>query len=214
MSRTPKESLDKVQETRQTIIRTAHKLFMQYGYRAVSTRQIADSCGLTQPALYHHFSNKQSLYIEVIRETVTTTRTALERIIKRPISLHERLREIVYYMMLNSPEDLNQMFHDIRQELSEDLQSMIEKWWKDGYLYPITSLFEEGRESGFFSKGEDQKIEIEPLTYLFLGFVRSAMNPGSKKPVSSQFLKVMADQLVDIFLFGVASDLARVQYRS
>ena len=35
---------------------------MAHGYRAVSTRQVAEAVGLTQPALYHHFATQADLY--------------------------------------------------------------------------------------------------------------------------------------------------------
>lgn len=60
-------------ETYQTIIKTAQRLFMESGYRAVSTRQIAKICGITQPALYHHFKNKQDLYIAVLQDALHHT---------------------------------------------------------------------------------------------------------------------------------------------
>jgi AcrR family transcriptional regulator len=45
-------------ETRCLILQAAHRPFMEQGYRAVSTRQIAAACGITQPALYRHFATQ------------------------------------------------------------------------------------------------------------------------------------------------------------
>ena len=62
---------------------------MEHGFRAVSTRQIADGCGLTQPALYHHFSDKQDLYVAVMKESLSETQAALERIVRRNESMYK-----------------------------------------------------------------------------------------------------------------------------
>lgn len=41
------------------ILDVAEKLFMQQGYQATSTRQIADTLGITQPNLYYYFKKKK-----------------------------------------------------------------------------------------------------------------------------------------------------------
>ena len=55
-------------EGRQRILAVARSLFMTRGYRAVSTREIAEAVGVTQPALYHHFAGKEELYVAVLEE--------------------------------------------------------------------------------------------------------------------------------------------------
>jgi AcrR family transcriptional regulator len=141
-------------ETRQMILRTAEHLFMVHGYRAVSTRQIAAACGLTQPALYHHFADKQGLYIEVLKENITKTRTALERMMRRHENIQERLRRIVRYLLNSSPQDLGMMLHDIRQELDASAQEQLGELFHTGIIAPLTSLFEEGLQEGFLRTQE------------------------------------------------------------
>lgn len=48
------------------IIAYATELFMTQGYLATSTRQIAKGLHITQPAIYHHFKNKEEIYVEVL----------------------------------------------------------------------------------------------------------------------------------------------------
>src|SRR5579885_3753576 len=110
---------DESAETRQAILRAARELFMANGYRAVSTRQIADACGLTQPALYRHFSDKQELYAAVLEDELETMRLGLERIASRGTGIGERLRQVICFMP-TSRQDLAQMFHDIGHELDEE----------------------------------------------------------------------------------------------
>jgi AcrR family transcriptional regulator len=51
---------------RQKIIDVAESLFTEQGYQAVSIRQIAQACGLSNAALYYHFDSKEALYKEVL----------------------------------------------------------------------------------------------------------------------------------------------------
>ena len=44
--------------TEKTILDTAKKLFLEKGYEHVTLQDIADACGLTRGAIYHHFKGK------------------------------------------------------------------------------------------------------------------------------------------------------------
>ena len=51
---------------RERILDSAAKVFGQYGYRLVSMELVAQECGLTRQALYHHFDSKEALFRAVV----------------------------------------------------------------------------------------------------------------------------------------------------
>ena len=51
---------------RAKILKISEQLFTEYGYNAVSIRDISEACNLTKAALYYHFPSKDALYGEVI----------------------------------------------------------------------------------------------------------------------------------------------------
>lgn len=55
-----------MEETQERLLDTAADLFATHGYAGVSMRDIARAVGITQAAIYHHFSNKDALYIAAI----------------------------------------------------------------------------------------------------------------------------------------------------
>ncbi len=48
------------------IIDEALRLFSRHGYEKVTIKQLADACGITEPALYRHFSSKEEIYASVL----------------------------------------------------------------------------------------------------------------------------------------------------
>lgn len=52
--------------TKQQIAKAALRLFLQNGYERTSLNQIAARVGITKPAIYHHFKNKDELFHEVL----------------------------------------------------------------------------------------------------------------------------------------------------
>jgi AcrR family transcriptional regulator len=53
-------------DTKQNIVKTALRLFLERGYERTSLNDIAGEVGITKPAIYHHFRNKDELFHEVL----------------------------------------------------------------------------------------------------------------------------------------------------
>jgi len=208
-----------MQETRRTILRTATRLFMEYGYRAVSTRQIADICGLTQPALYHYFSDKQDLYVAVMREELAETKAALERIARRNESVQEQLKHVVRYLMSTVQHDLGMMFHDINNELSTEAQRLLTEEHRASMIAPIASIFQVGIQQGRLRTPQQGGLDATSATYLFLSMLskfimkpqRPVMKDGSEtysvvesKSGNGGNRGDSADIVVNVLLYGLA----------
>ncbi len=52
---------------RDHILDIAETLFTEHGYKSASIREIAHDCGVTNAAIYYHFPNKESLFMEVMQ---------------------------------------------------------------------------------------------------------------------------------------------------
>ena len=82
---------DKQRDTRIFILEQAIPLFAAHGYSGVSMRDLSKAVGISAAALYHHYPDKQSLYLgamehvfadkaEGIDEALSGTGTPLERL--------------------------------------------------------------------------------------------------------------------------------------
>lgn len=52
--------------TRETIVAEAAKLFAMKGFEGASISDIASATGVSKPALYHHFADKDEIYTEIV----------------------------------------------------------------------------------------------------------------------------------------------------
>ena len=66
------------ERTRQQILETAERLFVDRGYDATSLQMIADEMGLTKAAVYYHFRAKVDIRHEIMRSRVEQLRTLLD----------------------------------------------------------------------------------------------------------------------------------------
>jgi AcrR family transcriptional regulator len=53
---------------RQRLLGGATELFTQKGYAATTVREIVATAGVTKPALYYYFKNKEGIYVELMQE--------------------------------------------------------------------------------------------------------------------------------------------------
>lgn len=196
-------------ETFQTIIKTAQHLFMELGYRAVSTRQIAQICGVTQPAIYHHFKNKQTLYVVVIQQTLLHTESDLKTILAKFTSFQERLTQVAIYMMVHFEMDLAQMFHDISHELNLDDQQLIYQRWVEGFLMPVVTMINDGILKQEIKNPASLKTNSTELAYLILNIIKSILQPETFSKLSKEERQTKAEEkaklMVEIFINGISA---------
>lgn len=141
------------EETQNNILHVAETLFMEFGYQAVSTRQVAKQCGISQPTLYYHFADKQELYVAVLLEALRRMNRDLEEIAgAKNESLEERLGRVALYMMQQTQHDINlrSMLHDIESQLDEASRQRVSEAFFRSMILPIVKILQEVRrnESG------------------------------------------------------------------
>lgn len=64
---------------RERILSAARKLFAARGFDGVSIRDIGEAAGLTNPALYRHFADKEALGVELYRRSYQRMLDDVER---------------------------------------------------------------------------------------------------------------------------------------
>jgi AcrR family transcriptional regulator len=82
-------------KTREEILELSAPLFARHGYDGVSMRDVAAAVGLTQAALYYHFSDKDQLYLDAVAYEFRGRGTALKDILAGDGTPWERLKRFV-----------------------------------------------------------------------------------------------------------------------
>ena len=170
---------------------------MEQGYRAVSTRQIAAACGITQPALYRHFATKQELYVAVLVELLQETQTRLTRLVERHESVLHRLH-LVARMLPATWADAGQMFHDIEHELDEEGRTTIGAAFRSQVVQPIASLFEEGIAQGILRDAEHGGLAPIEAVFVLFRLLNDSDASGPHPHAQN------TDRMLEILLHGIS----------
>lgn len=198
------EESEEARETRRAILEVARRLFMEFGYRAITTRQISDACGLTQPALYHYFKDKQELYVAMALEELARTYAGLERITRRNESIEERLRRAVAYLVGATQHDHSLMIHDIRYELSAEARALLDEEFRTNMIAPLAELFEQGQLNGQLRDEQHGGANPVASAFLFLSYV-SYILAGGQRDAAMSSESAPVQQAVSILLHGLGS---------
>ncbi len=79
------------ERTRNRLLRAAVNVFDRKGYTAASVREIVELAGVTKPALYYHFGNKDGVLIAILEEGAREFQAAVARATAHPGSTRDRL---------------------------------------------------------------------------------------------------------------------------
>jgi AcrR family transcriptional regulator len=159
------------EETAKLILQAARRLFMAHGYRAVSTRQVAEAVGLTQPALYHHFATKEELYVAVALAELARLQAGLERIARRDAQADERLRGAARFLLTTVDYDFPLMHHDMRTELGDSARQRLGVAFYGGIIGPLATIFGDGQRDGTVRDEQQGGLGAAAAAGLFMSFV-------------------------------------------
>ena len=82
-------------DTRVFILQQSIPLYAQAGFSGVSMRDIAKTVGISAAALYHHFPNKQSLYLAAVSYAFADKAEGIQTALNGDAKPTERLAQFV-----------------------------------------------------------------------------------------------------------------------
>jgi len=96
------------------ILQRAAPLFEAKGYRGTSMSELAAACELTKPTLYHHFRDKEALFLALLERGLGALEAALEPVERSPDPCLESLAAL----LLDPPESARLAMRLAGQDLS------------------------------------------------------------------------------------------------
>jgi TetR/AcrR family transcriptional regulator, transcriptional repressor of aconitase len=87
----PRVSQDQLEARRHEILAAARDCFARFGYEGATVRRLEDATGLSRGAIFHHFRDKESLFLAVAEDDAaamveTVTRNGLVQVMRDLLS--------------------------------------------------------------------------------------------------------------------------------
>lgn len=107
-----------IADGRGRILREGRALFMAHGYAAVSMQQIADAAGVNKATLYHHFRDKEDLFVAIMGDEFGAARLRIETALDGGGSLRDALCRVAEGVFASSQSDFGRLAADLREHVS------------------------------------------------------------------------------------------------
>ncbi len=91
--------------SKEDILERTAPLYAAEGYAATSMRDLARACGITPAALYHHFTDKEQLYLEVLEYTFRRRIGRMGDALQGLTTFEDRVRKVVEVLVDAVHED-------------------------------------------------------------------------------------------------------------
>src|SRR5262245_49749657 len=88
------------QDVRNELLTAARELFLKYGYRAVSSRQVAAAAGANPAMIHYYFGNKGGLYKAMLEQAIGPGLAQLAAMLQAPPSEASTARMLETYMRI------------------------------------------------------------------------------------------------------------------
>lgn len=161
----------KVNETKETILTVATRLFSRFGFHKTSMDEIAKIARKAKGSLYYHFESKEDLFREVISNEMNYLKDQLTIIVNNPnLPAFEKLKSYllkrmeVMNTMTNYHEtlyaDFFEHFHFI-----DDKRAELDNWEKNS----IKKIIEQGLSSDEFTIESDVNVILDIFMMVLKG---------------------------------------------
>jgi len=140
---------EQLSHTHAAILKAAREQFLSQGYQATSTRDIAKEVGITQPALYHHFSDKEVIFLEVIKTVGEEVQQGILAVNDELANVDQpdpvaALTEVTEVLTGVHPRDVFTVIHSSFRFLKPENKCQLGMVFMQDYLTPLQQFFELG----------------------------------------------------------------------
>lgn len=198
-------------ETRDRILRSAHDLFSRLGFSRVSMRQVATRAGVTKPALYYHFRDKETLFEECLADFNAELESTMRQAAGRPGSAAERVLAVAETLLTGSPFHPVRVHEELVDQASGTLRQRLRGIFATVVVAPVVDMFTELEARGELRPGvrpADAAAMLIGTCMAFLprGAGEEAEDGWTPLPVSARLdvSRVAAETVAGMVLHGVA----------
>ena len=190
-----------VADKREAILRAATRVFARNGYFNSKVADIARAAGVADGTVYLYFKSKEEILHSIFDRSVDEAIADARKRLKKLDDPREKLRRIalLHLERLGADRDLAVVFQVELRGSTKFMEEFSAAGFAE-YLALIRTTFEEGQRAGVFRKELNAKVVAK---ILFGALDEMATNWIISK--RRYKLAPMADQVLDIFLNGVAT---------
>ncbi|MCU0315243.1 MAG: TetR/AcrR family transcriptional regulator [Fimbriimonadaceae bacterium] len=173
----------------------ASTLFAQGGIDDVSVAELLEMSDLKAPSLYHHYQDKEGLYVSWALLTIDGIRARVSAVLNQNLTVHETLVGIVNGILAGATVDLLQVTRDLRSLKSQTKRDEIRDAIETAILEPLRQVISRGQAEGLM-----QQIDPVEAAQFFLHCVMYSHPNYASVRLGTRVNGKMANWIVSWFM--------------
>ncbi len=173
-------------------------MFIEQGYTATSIRQIAETAVIGKATIYHHFSDKQAILLELLDQELSSDIQEFYTVRAEPDP--RRRIEIAVQISMRTFQHSMEMIQIALREVPQvraRLHAEFDVFWQEHTML-LAGAITQGQAQGIF-RDVDPTEASRMLTAMVFGLFNSAYVRGEPMPTPEEGTAV----LLDIFFKGI-----------
>jgi TetR/AcrR family transcriptional regulator len=197
----PQPAAEQDERVRTRLLNAAVRVFDRKGFAAASVREVAEMAGVTKPAVYYHFGNKEGLLLAILHQAEQQLTSTLDQATKRVGGARERIVALCedVYGLFGEHVPLARVAHAVFLGPPEGAPPFDVTVFENRFLQAIQRMVDDGVAAGEFRAIDTADVALGVMAVLELCNERQ-LHPAFK-PVGADGLR----RLVSLFLDGVMS---------
>ena len=192
--------MSKTESIKSIILDEAAVLFSQFGYERTSMREIAKRVGVSKPAIYYHFSNKQSLFEELVTSSFQMSKKTFNYVNEHESDPIQKLKDIAigFFNSTRDNPDRARFLHDLSSgNIRKNIKLNHRKVFSNQETL-FNKIINSGKEQGIIKK------DIDNFTFImvFIGTINMYMIAYIKGEIE-QLSDETVEHILDILLNGI-----------
>jgi AcrR family transcriptional regulator len=182
------------------ILSSAEALFLSKNYADVTMDDIAEAVGMTKGAVYHHFANKESLYVAMMHAAQKEKQALFQAAVASPGTCRERLRRLTQ-AFLELPREKRDVMKLERRDINiykDPVRNQLVRAYQSALPEQVEIILKDG-----IRDGELMSADARLLSWLYVAIVEVILTPHAEGVFDNQ--NEMLDFVVHLFFNGAGT---------
>jgi len=182
------------------LLSSAEALFLEKNYADVTMEDIAEAAGVTKGAAYHHFANKESLYVEMMHSALKEKQALFQTGAESPGTCRERLRRLTA-IFLELPREKRDIMKLVRRDIKifkDPVRKQLVRAYQTALPEQIELIIQNGIQDGELAPADPRL-----LSWMYVAIVEVILTPYAERVFENQ--DETLDFVVRLFLKGAGA---------
>ena len=183
-----------------SLLESAEASFLSRNYADVTMEEIAEAVGVTKGAAYHHFANKEALYLAMMQSALQEKQALFQTAVASPGTCQERLRRLTQ-IFLELPREKRDVMKLVRRDINifkDPVRDQLVRAYQSALPEQIEVIMRDG-----IRDGELAPVDARLLSWLYVAIVEVILTPYAERVLEDQ--QEMLDFVIRLFFSGTGA---------